>query len=378
MPILVAAGSAKQQALCRSLAEAGLPGLITASSAAEATEILALCDPFAPLSPFDLILLDHSLPDADLLSLCHRIRNRDQSREVSIVILTDEHGVPGPVESFHAGATEWVSGEVGRPEALARIRRALELKLAASRQRNERQQYDEDLALARKVQRGVLSPPYYTDSIEIDAAYVPSQSLSGDMYYWCQISPGRYGVLLTDVMGHGLSASLVCMALRTVMHGLVTRVVDPVKVLDELERHIRILRPNSATALYVVIDTITKTVEYANAGHPPGLLLQASGRVDLLERTAVPLGFDLAVRPRKQVLPLESPARIVLYTDGLVEERGRSIRVGIDTLKQQLVELQRQGTRQFIASTIMGFNKLLETSDDVTLIAISLLGPGKS
>ncbi|HYF95701.1 MAG TPA: SpoIIE family protein phosphatase [Symbiobacteriaceae bacterium] len=372
MPILVAGPPEEQAELRQCLGRAGFPMVCLASSIEDVEEALGLWNPLAPATSMDLVILGCGLPQAGVLTLCREIRRWDRWSGLSVVVMADEQGRPEPDASFDAGATEWISGSLDRPENLARIRRAVKVNETASHSQKVERQREEELSLARLVQRRVLSKPIYTDSIEIEAEYIPHGALSGDMYFWCEISPGRYGILLTDVMGHGPSASLACMALRTIMHALVTRVVDPVVVLEEMEKHIHLVHPHSATALYVVIDTVNHTVEYANAGHPPGLLLQASGRIDVMERTALPLGFDLPGRPQKRILPLEVPARLVLYTDGLVEQKGCSIRSGITQLQERLGALRRLGTSQFIAATVMAFNKHLAVDDDLTLITVTV------
>lgn len=96
----------------------------------------------------------------------------------------------------------------------------------------------------------------------MDAIYIPSDDLSGDMYACYQIDYDRYGVIIIDVMGHGISSSLVSMLLRSLLRGLIVRVIDPVYVAIELENHVRNLFPSHANELrylfsmiYLVIDT---------------------------------------------------------------------------------------------------------------------------
>lgn len=123
---------------------------------------------------------------------------------------------------------------------------------------NAEQQLQSNLEKAKKIQQSVLSQNYKSEVLEIDGLYYPSMYSSGDMYHWVQIDQNRFGILLIDVMGHGVSSALITMALRSLMSNLIKRVTKPVNVFKELNKHLNNLLPSQilsyATAIYLVID----------------------------------------------------------------------------------------------------------------------------
>jgi sigma-B regulation protein RsbU (phosphoserine phosphatase) len=66
----------------------------------------------------------------------------------------------------------------------------------------------------------------------------PSEQLSGDMYCYYQIDQDSYGVFILDVMGHGVSSSLVSMSIRSLLYRLITMLTDPILVINEYDSSI--------------------------------------------------------------------------------------------------------------------------------------------
>ncbi|WP_249727814.1 SpoIIE family protein phosphatase, partial [Bacillus paralicheniformis] len=78
-----------------------------------------------------------------------------------------------------------------------------------------------------QVQRNLVSSPLREDYIKIEASYLPSFKLAGDMNYWYKIDENRYGIIILDVMGHGISASLVRMFKSSVLRETHILLIDP-------------------------------------------------------------------------------------------------------------------------------------------------------
>ncbi len=96
-----------------------------------------------------------------------------------------------------------------------------------------------DLELAKQIQTKVMSIPLRNDSIEIHGMYSPSQRLGGDLYKWYHIDQDQYGVILLDVMGHGIASALISMSVHSLLRGIITRCVDPVNVILELNKQVK-------------------------------------------------------------------------------------------------------------------------------------------
>ncbi len=178
--------------------------------------------------------------------------------------------------------------------------------------------------MAKQVQRSMLIGPFQEGNVKISAVYKPTFELAGDLYAWYQISPNRYGVILLDVMGHGISSSLVSMYIYSVLKDTITGKCDPVDVMKELNRRMNQLQmPDSLinyyfTAIYFVLDTERQSIEYVNAGHPPGIAI-VDDEVKMMTEGCCALGFFENIEVTKYIIPYKQEARILLFTDGLSE-----------------------------------------------------------
>ncbi|MEC1620527.1 PP2C family protein-serine/threonine phosphatase [Bacillus mojavensis] len=182
-----------------------------------------------------------------------------------------------------------------------------------------------ELELARKIQENSLTEPMMTDHIQIESYYKASSDLSGDLYGFYQIDEHRYGLIILDVMGHGISSALVTMSLHPLFQRLMTQGLNPDKVMKELDYHLHSLFQNDeearhyCTAICLIIDTDLQKIEYVNAGHPPALWQDAEGNQSTLDATAPPIGmFEEAVF-QSSTLHYKRGGRLLLYTDGVMD-----------------------------------------------------------
>ncbi|WP_051330998.1 PP2C family protein-serine/threonine phosphatase [Aneurinibacillus terranovensis] len=258
------------------------------------------------------------------------------------------------------------------------------LQQDVTRRKRAEQQLQNEITFAKRIQQSVLTPPIHRERIMIDAAYIPSEQLAGDMYGWYEIDENRYGILLLDVVGHGIGASLISMSICSLLHGLITRLIDPIKVARELNRHMRNLYreeaqiiPNYFTALYAVIDLKKKEIEYVNAGHPPGIILTAGGRAEKLVEGTIPLGLLSSINIKKgrftyRGMDAVEPLRLILYTDGLVEKEGKSTDETIAKLIAFLRDHRHADNGALIERVVAEFNQQSDTSDDICLISATI------
>ena len=306
------------------LQKAGYQKLVLLSSARELYQYLQL-DASGPVEvPVDLILMDLMMPEIDGIEACRTILANERFDDLPIIFVTAMGDSYKMAEAMDAGALDYVMKPINKVELLARIRSVLRLKQEKDlrKQRDRRIQFELDLA--KQVQLSMLSEPLQKGDITISAVYKPSFELAGDLYAWYQISPTRYGVILLDMMGHGISSSLVCMYIYSALKDTITEWCDPVAVMRELNRHMNQLHmPNSLinyyfTAIYFVLDTEKRSIEYVNAGHPEGIAI-VDDEVLLLTEGCCALGFFEDLNITKGVIPYQQTARILLFTDGLSE-----------------------------------------------------------
>lgn len=306
------------------LRKAGYQRLVKLTSARDLYQYLQLDDSNPAEVPVDLILMDLMMPEIDGIEACRTVLANERFHDLPIIFVTAMGDSYKMAEAMDAGALDYVMKPINKVELLARIRSVLRLKYEKDlrKERDRRIQYELDLA--KQVQRSMLSGPLQEEDVTISAVYQPTFELAGDFYAWYQISPHRYGVMLLDMMGHGISSSLVGMYIYSALKDAITGVSDPEAVMKELNVRMNQLHtPDSLinyyfTAIYFVLDTRKQTIEYVNAGHPAGIAI-VDQKVKLLTEGSCAIGFFDEIEVTKGVISYQDDARILLFTDGLSE-----------------------------------------------------------
>ncbi|EEM85127.1 fused response regulator/phosphatase [Bacillus thuringiensis] len=307
------------------LKQAGYHDLVSLNSAQELFEYIQFGKDSSRHNEIDLILLDIMMPEIDGLEVCRRLQKEEKFKDIPIIFVTALEDANKLAEALDMGAMDYITKPINKVELLARMRVALRLKSELNWHKEQEENLRNELDLATQVQRNLLSSPLREDHIKIEASYLPSFKLAGDMYYWYKIDENRYGIILLDVMGHGVSAALVCMFISSVLRETIKCLIDPELVIKELNKYMTLLHnendniPYYFTAIYLVVNTEDRTVEYVNAGHPSGYVLVDETNVVELDRGSCAVGFFDEIKVKKTVIPFEKNAQILLFTDGVLE-----------------------------------------------------------
>ncbi|HEV8628689.1 MAG TPA: SpoIIE family protein phosphatase, partial [Thermoanaerobaculia bacterium] len=202
--------------------------------------------------------------------------------------------------------------------AAIRLRNVALLEEAA-----QRRLLEEELALARRIQETLLPRELPAlAGFELYARNVPSRLVSGDLYQALLRHDGSECVLLVaDVAGKGVAASLLAAAVEALAAGPLEDGMAPADVCARVSRLLYQRTPHEkyATAFLAAIEAQSGLVDYANAGHNPGLVVRAGGEVEKLGSTGVPLGLLPGVSYRAASLTLAPGDTLIIYTDGITE-----------------------------------------------------------
>ena len=198
--------------------------------------------------------------------------------------------------------------------------------------------YERELSNVEMLQRSLLPDRLpQLEGIQLAAIYKPggAERVGGDWYDAIPLDGGRVGVAMGDVVGHGIGAAALMGHLRHAMRAYALEGHSPAGVLDRLDRVVRSLDGGQmATLLYLVMEEDHGSVTFASAGHVPPLVISPEGEAEYLETAPnPPLGVFESPRHTERAAKLEPGSTIVLYTDGLVEERGVSIDQGLEALR---------------------------------------------
>ena len=197
----------------------------------------------------------------------------------------------------------------------------------------ERAAVEAQIMAARQIQRVLLpqgddeaSGDARTTSafagLSIAATSLPAAEISGDFFDWFARDDGRVVVVVADVCGKGMPAAMLMAVARTLFRRAAIEISDPAQVIARVSHDLASQAPQSSftTAVIVVIDLASGRVEYANCGHPTGILLHADGTAsEAMPSTGTVLGIELEMGWETKSFLLGEGERIVLLSDGVTE-----------------------------------------------------------
>lgn len=235
------------------------------------------------------------------------------------------------------------------------------------------QRYDSEAALARGLQDALLPHrlPVLSNAATV-GRYLPGtqgMEVGGDWYDVVE-QGDKIALVIGDVQGHGVSAAATMGQLRTALRAFALAGHDPQEVVTGTNRLLIDLDPGQfASCCYIVVDPATGITRAVRAGHPQPLLRHPDGRTDVLNLAGgVVLGVDPAATYPVTELRLEPGAVLALFTDGLVEEPGRDIDVGIDRLCATFAECGSLTLAETADRLIREAGQAADRPDDIALL----------
>jgi serine phosphatase RsbU (regulator of sigma subunit)/anti-sigma regulatory factor (Ser/Thr protein kinase) len=226
------------------------------------------------------------------------------------------------------------------------------------------------------------------DAVEVAHRYLPAESdVGGDWYDVIPLSGTRVGLFVGDVVGHGMHSAATMGRLRTAARSFAELDFPPDEVLTHLDNLVgRLDREDpalegtgiiGATCLYAVYDPTTQQCTVARAGHPPPALVRPDGTVSFPDLPAGP-PLGLGGLPFEAVeIHLPEDSQLVLYTDGLIEDRHRDVDEVLDQLSDTLAHTARtpEETCQAVLDTVAPAHP----GDDIALLVARThaLHPGR-
>lgn len=303
---------------------------------------------------FDLILSDWIMPGMSGLDLCRKIRALGGDRYVYFILLTAKSERAEVAEGLAAGADDFLSKPLNSGELRARIA-AGERLLASQRALEERngqlagalaqlqEIYDRvalDLAEARRLQQSLVPRRALSfDGGDVSLLLRPCGQVGGDLVGCFAVREGKIGLYSIDVSGHGVASALMTARLASYFSEAardrniaITRADDgtpeirrPLEICEELSRLMAAEADSDLyfTMAFAACDTRTGAVTIAQAGHPHPIVQDRDGAVRFEGAGGMPIGLVHPAQFGEFELKLAPGDRLILYSDGFVEQPGR-------------------------------------------------------
>ncbi len=242
--------------------------------------------------------------------------------------------------------------------------------------------FEAEQVVALELQRSLLPASLpAVPGLRVAGRYLAGGSgvlVGGDWYDVVPLPDGRVGLCVGDVMGRGLQAAAVMGQLRAALRSHAVEGLPPREVLSRLGVFTRMLDgEHLVTCLYALHDPEAGVTTIASAGHPPPLLMPADGHgaryVDVLP--GVPLGVDdLSSGYADTTVRLGAGDCLLLFTDGLVEDRTMPLGDGMDRLATGLGAVLPASAEAVCAAALRVMGRDRSHDDDTAVLAVLAVG----
>ncbi len=291
-------------------------------------------------------------------------------------LFTPESAVIVPLSSgdrvIGAMAMARVSGPAYTPDDLALVEQvAAQGAVAITNSQLFRRERD----IALTLQRSLLPrEPPSVPGIRLAWRYIPGTAgthVGGDWYDVVPLEDGRIAVVIGDVMGRGLRAAAMMGQLRAMARAHLSEAVSPAEVLHRLDRALSRLEDEQiATAVLGLLDPADRTLVVASAGHLPPLLVPGDGTAAFIHvEPGPPLGVGIGGFTERRV-QLPPRSTVLLYTDGLIEDRRLQADLGLQVLAEAAAAAT--GPVQLCDVALAALGRDEGADDDTALLAVGL------
>ncbi|MDR3072466.1 MAG: serine/threonine-protein phosphatase [Clostridiales Family XIII bacterium] len=241
-----------------------------------------------------------------------------------------------------------------------------------------------DAGIAKQIQGSVLpSNGEYWNAIRLNAVYMPAEDLSGDFFDIVSVGADKTLLYIADVSGHGIQASLLTMFIRENVRaalraedcttdGILRNLLSTFQLLDVPARFY-------LSILLCLYNQKTGTLSIANAGHNCfPLVLRSNGRIEEITVSGMPISkISLPESYEEESIVVHVGDRILLYTDGIVEEYSKMKKksFGTEGVRRVASEYIALPGDELARKIIEGSNEymLISAKDDRTIVVADFL-----
>jgi PAS domain S-box-containing protein len=237
-----------------------------------------------------------------------------------------------------------------------------------------------DMERAKTIQRLTLQHDLPEDCrVKFTPHYVPHAIVGGDYYAIEKLGENSYGIMLADVMGHGVAAALYTMHISSLWSSYRHLLHDPATFAAKLNNELlKVVKTDEsfATAVCGLLDLKARVFRFIGAGGPQILQMRTDGTADCLETSGLPFAIMADASYEETSVDLLAGDRLLLFSDGAVEvSNAAGEMLGFDGL---VAMLKKQGypaadiRMETLEEKLLKYSNAIRLDDDLTLLDIQI------
>ena len=334
---------------------------------------------------FDIILSDINMQEMDGLTLLAKV-NELKNPAMKCIMVSAYGDMDNIRSAMNKGAFDFATKPIDLDDLSRTIEKAIEQVRyirESQQEHNQLESIKNDLAIAGEIQQTILPrsfPPFpeLTEVVDIYASMTPAKDVGGDFYDFFQIDDERIGLVIADVSGKGVPASLFMAVSRTLLRATALRGVSSAECLTYANKLLckESLDSMFVTVFYGIYHYKTGMMDYTNAGHNPPYLLRGGRTVECLPVASnFVVGVFDDIEFESNTLTFGIGDTLLLYTDGVTEAfNDKREQFSESNLQDILASMHESSSAKEVVTSVLQSVKTFSgdypQSDDITLLSL--------
>lgn len=334
---------------------------------------------------FDIILSDINMPEMDGLTLLAKV-NELKNPAMKCIMVSAYGDMDNIRSAMNKGAFDFATKPIDLDDLSRTIEKAIEQVRyirESQQEHNQLESIKNDLAIAGEIQQTILPrsfPPFpeLTEVVDIYASMTPAKDVGGDFYDFFQIDDERIGLVIADVSGKGVPASLFMAVSRTLLRATALRGVSSAECLTYANKLLckESLDSMFVTVFYGIYHYKIGMMDYTNAGHNPPYLLRGGRTVECLPVASnFVVGVFDDIEFESNTLTFGIGDTLLLYTDGVTEAfNDKREQFSESNLQDILASMHESSSAKEVVTSVLQsvktFSGDYSQSDDITLLSL--------
>lgn len=334
---------------------------------------------------FDIILSDINMPEMDGLTLLAKV-NELKNPAMKCIMVSAYGDMDNIRSAMNKGAFDFATKPIDLDDLSRTIEKAIEQVRyirESQQEHNQLESIKNDLAIAGEIQQTILPrsfPPFpeLTEVVDIYASMTPAKDVGGDFYDFFQIDDERIGLVIADVSGKGVPASLFMAVSRTLLRATALRGVSSAECLTYANKLLckESLDSMFVTVFYGIYHYKAGMMDYTNAGHNPPYLLRGGRTVECLPVASnFVVGVFDDIEFESNTLTFGIGDTLLLYTNGVTEAfNDKREQFSESNLQDILASMHESSSAKEVVTSVLQSVKTFSgdypQSDDITLLSL--------